>query len=274
MSLAWDPPSVVHAAADWSWAPPDAERVTTDVTLTRWPAWAGGRVVLTGLASTRSPDDVLCAAVERARAWGSDALGVWVTAGSTPDLTGALLAHGARLEDTVEVLALPLGEHAHPPVVPHSGVAPGARGGSVVVRRVEDVSGLRDADAVDTVVWGQQPLDDDRLAEAARTLGADGAEARVVAYLGGGPVATGGVTLASAPHPGLGSVARLWGAGTLPGHRGRGAYRAVLAERLRIAQGAGASLALVKGRVSTSARILRRAGFDLYGEERCYRLAL
>lgn len=269
MSADWDPPTVLAAAAEWSWVPPDAECVVTDVTdvtLTRWPAWAQGRVVLTGLTSTRAPEDVLRAAVEQARAWGSDTLGIWVSANSTPDLTDLLIERGARLEDTVDVLA--------------RGLEPGLpealeRDGRVVVRRVTDVDGLRDADRVDTAVWGQQPLDDDRLAENARTLLADDSrELRVVAYQDGEPVASAGVTFAAAPRPGLGTVARLWGAGTVPDRRGRGAYRAVLAERLRLAAVAGASLALVKGRVSSSARILRKAGFERYGEENYYRLTL
>jgi len=264
MTVAWDPPTVLRAAAEWSWVPPDAECVTTDVTLTRWPAWAQGRVVLTGLASQRPATEVLRESVERARAWGSDTLGVWVSASSTPDPTGELVARGARLEDTVDVLARPLDDDGRP-----------GADGRFVVRRVEDVDGLRDADRVDTLVWDQQPMDDDRLAASVRTLLADPSpEMRVVAYLDGEPVATGGVTLAPAPLAGLGTVARLWGAGTLPDRRGRGAYLAVLSERLRLARAAGASLALVKGRVSTSARILRKAGFDRYGEENYYRLTL
>jgi len=263
MNAAWDASTVLRAATDWSWVPPDAECLTTDVTLTRWPAWAHGRVVLTGLASQRTPAEVLRGAVDQAREWKSDTLGVWVSASSAPDVTAELLARGARLEDTVDVLARTLDE------------PPRDAAERLVVRRVTDVAGLRDADRVDTVVWDQQPMDDDRLAENARTLLADGGpEARVVAYLDDAPVATAGLTLAPGPHPGLGTVARLWGAGTLPDRRGRGAYRAVLVERLRIAHAAGATLALVKGRVSTSARILRKAGFERYGEERYYRLTL
>jgi hypothetical protein len=33
-------------------------------------------------------------------------------------------------------------------------------------------------------------------------------------------------------------------------------------------------MALVKGRVETSAPVLRRAGFEAYGEERAYRLSV
>lgn len=266
MSADWDPPTVLRAAAEWSWVPPDAECVVTDVTLTRWPAWAQGRVVLTGLASARAPEDVLRGAVEQARAWGSDTLGIWVSASSTPDLTDLLLERGARLEDTVDVLARGL--------EPDAGEPP-EHEGRLAVRRVTDLDGLRDADRVDTLVWDQQPMDDDRLAENARTLLSDDSrELRVVAYQDGEPVASAGVTFAAAPRPGLGTVARLWGAGTVPDRRGRGAYRAVLEERLRLAAVAGASLALVKGRVSSSARILRKAGFERYGEENYYRLTL
>ena len=71
-----------------------------------------------------------------------------------------------------------------------------------------------------------------------------------------------------------GEVAQLWGAVTLPAFRRRGSYRAVLAERLRLARDHGAILALVKGRVETSGPILLRAGFTDYGEERCYWLPI
>ena len=62
-------------------------------------------------------------------------------------------------------------------------------------------------------------------------------------------------------------AARLWGGVTLPRLRSRGAYRAVLAERLALAVAHGADIALVKGRIDTSAPILARAGFrvPMYG---------
>jgi GNAT superfamily N-acetyltransferase len=81
------------------------------------------------------------------------------------------------------------------------------------------------------------------------------------------PAACGGCTLRA-------EVAHLWGAVTLREYRRRGAYRAVLAERLRLARAHGATLALVKGRVETSGPILLRAGFTEYDEERCFWLPL
>ena len=44
--------------------------------------------------------------------------------------------------------------------------------------------------------------------------------------------------------------------------------------RLRRGLARGARMALVTGRVQTSGPILRRAGFERYGEERSYRVPL
>ena len=89
----------------------------------------------------------------------------------------------------------------------------------------------------------------------------------VVAYLDGVPVGCGGLSLVD-------GVARLWGGAVRDEARGRGAYRAVLGARLRRGVERGATMALVKGRIQTSGPILRRAGFDVYGEERSYRVPL
>ena len=67
---------------------------------------------------------------------------------------------------------------------------------------------------------------------------------------------------------------RLWGAGTLPGHRGRGAYRALVMERCRHAHALGATLALTKANTATSAPILRNAGFRPVASERRYALKI
>jgi len=86
---------------------------------------------------------------------------------------------------------------------------------------------------------------------------------RVVVFIDGEPAAGGGCRI-------VGQVARLWGAGTRPAFRGRGAYRALLAARIALARDHGATLALVKGRAETSGPILQRAGFTPYGEEHSY----
>ncbi len=67
---------------------------------------------------------------------------------------------------------------------------------------------------------------------------------------------------------------RLWGAGTLPGHRGRGAYRALVIERCRHALALGVTLALAKANTATSAPILRASGFRPVATERRYALKM
>ena len=129
---------------------------------------------------------------------------------------------------------------------------------------------LREIDAINVPVWEQQPLDEDGLdAEFAELTAAlsTGEGFRVLGRIDGRAVSTGGCTIVD-------GFTRLWGAATLDADRGRGVYRAVLAERLRQSAARGAATALVKGRVSTSAPILARAGFTRYGEERGYRLTL
>jgi GNAT superfamily N-acetyltransferase len=114
--------------------------------------------------------------------------------------------------------------------------------------------------------WGRKEPTEVALAreyaEAVRDLAA-WSSFRVLASVRGEPAAVGGCTL-------RGEVAHLWGAVTLREYRRRGAYRAVLAERLRLARAHGATLALVKGRAETSGPILLRSGFVAYSEERCY----
>lgn len=140
----------------------------------------------------------------------------------------------------------------------------------VTVEVVHDERTLRAASSVAVRGWGRIEPDE---AELARRLG----EARddlstwstfqVVASADGTAISTGGCTLA-------GEVAQLWGAVTLPGARRRGGYRAVLAERLRLAREHGASLALAKARAETSGPILLRAGFTDFGQQHRYRLTL
>lgn len=86
----------------------------------------------------------------------------------------------------------------------------------------------------------------------------DGRTHLFVAALGDdpAPVAFGFLErLAEAP------VVLLGGAGTLPEHRGRGAYRALVAARTAVARAEGAEAAIVQAGPETSAPILVRWGF-------------
>ncbi len=112
-------------------------------------------------------------------------------------------------------------------------------------------------------VFGGGPTPEDELEGALvreRETRSAGRGGRVVAYDAGRPVGSGGVSIEA------GDV-RLLGGGVLEDARGRGVYRALLAERLAEGARRGAGLALVKGRVETSGPILRRAGFQAFGRE-------
>jgi GNAT superfamily N-acetyltransferase len=274
--------------------PDGTEVVVGDVRVVRYPEWFSAGVLAGPVDADRSPAELVEEVVARTRAWDLPSVGWWVSDGDRPAVEDELRRRGAVHEDTVAVLALRLAAAAEAGTAPatHRITDPATHlttglatdlgldlpvPDGVTAEVVTTAAQLREADAVDVAVWGQQPLTPERLeAQLAGLRRADGAELRVLVRLHGRAVATGGVTLAAPPEAWAlpGRVARLWGAATLPDARGRGAYRGVLAARLRRARELGASLALVKGRAGTSAPILARAGFRRYGEERLYRLAV
>ncbi len=249
---------ILRASAAWVWFPRGSESEKTDLQLVRYPARFGGGVRASQVDSDAAAAVVLDRAVGRTRAWGEGELRFWTNASDRPDLEDELRRRGAEHVDTVAVFALPIGDAVID--APHAATAE-------IVRTLDQV---REVDAINVPVWGQQPLDDDGLRiefeEVTASLAA-GTHVRVLARVDGRAVSTGGCTIVD-------GFARLWGAATLPDARGRGAYRAVLAERLRASASLGATTALVKGRTATSAPILRRAGFTPYGDERCYRLTV
>ena len=169
-----------------------------------------------------------------------------------PDTETALRAAGGKQIDVVQILARELGGDDAGLAVP----------GDVSVELVAGERAFRAASTVAVRGWGRKEPTGAALAreyaEAIRDLAA-WSSFRVLGSVRGEPAAVGGCTL-------RGEVAQektalLWGAVTLREYRRRGAYRAVLAERLRLAHAHGATLALVKGRIETSGPILLRAGF-------------
>jgi len=131
------------------------------------------------------------------------------------------------------------------------------------VRRVEDRAALLDCLAVADEAFGPSP---DR-SEAELQFELDGCirpEGRVhrfVAYdADGAPVSSGGLnTYADL------SFGFLWAGGTVPEARGRGAYSALLAERIRFARALGIERVGLYARVDTSAPVVKRQGFAPYG---------
>ncbi len=249
---------ILRAAAEWSWTPRDSRHDDTHLRLTLYPARLGGGVRASRVRSRLDATEVVDDALARSREWAATGLTFWTNPSDEPDLEPELRRRGAAHVDTVSVLSAPV-----------DGVALDAPS-DVTVEVVRTLAQVRDVDTVNVPVWGQTPLDEqgvrDELDDVVEALGS-GAGIQVLARLDGAPAAVGGCTIVD-------GFVRLWGGSTLAAARGRGAYRAVLAERLRIGQEHGATTALVKGRVSTSAPILARAGFRQVGEERAYRLAL
>lgn len=247
---------ILAASAAWVWFPRDSENVREHLLLVRDPERFGGGVRDSQVESSLSPAEVVDHALERTRAWGAQRFTFWTSSADRPDLEEELRRRGAEHIDTVAVFARPLdGATVDVPA-------------DVTVEVVRTLEQVRAVDTVNVPVWQQRPLDAEGLqAEFAEVTAALEAREgfRVLARIGDRAVSTGGCTIDD-------GFVRLWGASTLATDRGRGAYRAVLAERLRRSATWGAKTALVKGRISTSAPILARAGFTHYGDERAYRL--
>jgi len=255
-----DPARVHGAAAAWLYLPPTAARIEgEDYLAVRYPDWWEHPLQLVRFRPRRPVAAALDEVLERCRDLGQPRICCWVRSDAPAGLEDELLRRGGRLDETLDVLARSLAE------LPDLHPCPGVR-----LRWTEDLDTFADAVRLGAEVFGGTSVD--RSALEAEFAGEaekyrSGGGGAVVAYLDGRPVGSGGVTVA-------GRDARLWGGGVLPEARGRGVYRALLAARLEYGMAHGAELALVKGRVQTSAPILRRAGFAAYGVERSYLLAI
>ncbi len=253
---------MLAAAAEWVWVPENAKQLATaEYHVIAYPESYPHPTQVAWCRSVRSANDVIGDVAAQVRRWGRDRVSWWLTDNSQPgDLESRLRALGADHCETVDVLALDM----------TAGLPEVGRTAAVRCALVEDEATLRAANAVSQEVWGGETPTDEavagELAELSQPINRR-AGFRVVAYIGDMPAATGGCTQAD-------GVARLWGAATRRELRGQGAYRAVLLKRLAIAREHGATLGLVKGRVETSGPILRRIGFQAYGEERLYDLPL
>jgi len=244
------------------WIPPDAQQVRTrEYQLIAYPEDFQHPTEVAWTAAARPAAEVIAEVTAQVRTWGRDRVYWWVRGDTRPaDTEATLQERGATLAQTVQVLAYDMTSG-----VPDLG--PASPGAGLRAELVRDEPTLRATHLVAAEVW-----DDHRertpavvageLADITAALRA-WSDFRVVVYCGDEPAAAGGCTL-------VGEVARLWGAGTRPAFRGRGAYRSLLAARMKLAHERRATLALVKGRVETSGPILRRAGFSSYGEERSY----
>jgi hypothetical protein len=251
-----DPEHVLAEASAWIWYPPEARTVdTVEYLLIAYPSHFADPTVATRWNSDRPADDLIDEVLEAAHGLGRESVNFFELTDSTRpgDLEQRLRERGGQLTETLAVLALDLRGGVPDLDVPDD----------VEVRRVTTLDDLRATDQVDVAAFGGTHADEESLARSATRL-AD--EPRYLALRAGVPAGAAGHTLG-------GGTVRLWGGAVVPEARHTGAYRALLDRRLRDGVEAGATMALVKGRVETSAPVLLRAGFQRYGEVRAYRLA-
>ena len=261
----------VRAASNaWSWIPDNAiTEATEEYLLVRFPDYfehplellrfspAGGSAA----SAASRVDDAVDIVLDRARRFGLPDLHWWVRLDSPHEVADLLAARGATVAETLDVLAVDLSSGAPQ-------LQPSAR--PVSLRWATDLSTLRDGTQVGVTVFGGSMPPEERLQEESKRDGrnvAAGDGGMVVAYVNGEPVGSGGISMAE-------GVGRLWGGAVLQEARRQGVYRAILAARLRYGAAHGAAMALVKGRIETSAPILRQAGFVAYGQEIMYRVPL
>ena len=256
----WTAEAIRAAADTWIWVPPKSTQVlTSEYHLVSFPEHHHTtKASVLWARSGRPAAELVSEIAGYVLAWGLTEAHWTITESSRPDgLEAELLSRGAQPAETTTIMAWDLAAG-----LPDLDVPDGVR-----TALITGETDLRAGVGVAMDVWGDGSVptaadlaqERDYLAESLRT----GLRFRVVGYLGGQPASFGGCDLD-------GPVARLWGAATRPQFRGRGAYRAVLAHRLAEARDRGATLALVKARVDTSAPTLHRLGFTGYGEERGY----
>jgi GNAT superfamily N-acetyltransferase len=253
-----DAADVLARAAEWIWVPPFAKDLRTpEYRVVAFPEYFAEPTEAFPVAfdSARDPRAVVDDVLGAAAALGRDRVAVMGLGELTrpPGLEDHLLARGGVLCETLAVLALPLPGGLGDLHVPED----------VEVREVRDLETLRDWDRIGVEVFGGTLRTEDELRTGLERT--DGRDPMLVAYREGEALGTGGFTVA-------GDVVRLWGGAVVAQSRGTGVYRALLDHRLRAGRDRGCRMALVKGRVETSAPVLRRAGFAAYGEERAYRL--
>ncbi|CAL9501831.1 hypothetical protein SUDANB121_03469 [Nocardiopsis dassonvillei] len=170
----------------------------------------------------------------------------WKTRGHDrpADLPGRLRAAGFEPEEEETVLLAPAAEVAAEPALP----------GGIALRRVAERADLDRIAALQSAVWGQ---DQAWLAgELAARIAAEPEDTVVLVAEAAGEVVCAAWLVVRRSR----GYAGLWGGSTLPAWRGRGLYRAMVAERARLAAALGVGYLQVDASPD-SAPILRRLGF-------------
>jgi GNAT superfamily N-acetyltransferase len=249
-------PEFVSAASNaWVWVPDNAIVVEDEqYKFARLPDYFEYQLKVLEFWPSGPLGDAVDALLDRARSFGLPKVRWEVRLNSPAGLAEELIARGAELVVTLDVLACGLRNGA--PALPPAAV-------DVSIRWAMDFETARDGSMVGVTGFGGLLPPDDQIEASAANNAATvpaGVGGMLVAYVDGEPSGSGGITMAD-------GVARLWGGVVVPTARGQGIYRAVLEARLAYAVDRGATMGLVKGKIDTSGPILRRAGFAVYGQE-------
>jgi len=261
----WTREQVWDAVDEWRWIPPSAQRVVTDeYELAVTP----GSYALTYVYGFRvdepaRAEERLLSLRKEVQARGGTGVRFQLTPRTRPsDLGERLERHGYRAAEEADVLVWELRN-------PDGGIRlpefPDRAG--ISVREVRSDPEYETFGGLGTLIFGDPaPSEASRtgfLAEFHRKLEEDGHSDRFLAVADGAFIGRGGLELA-------GPVARFWGSGVLPAHRGRGAYGALVRARCESAAARGSEIVLVTARVGTSGPILKRHGFEPVGSVRVY----
>ena len=173
---------VVAAVNAWSWIPDNATtEATEEYLLVRFPDYFERPLELlrfSPAAASGAFPEAVDTVLDRARRFGPPDLRWWVGLDSPPEVVDLLVARGAVVDQTLDVLALDL-SHGAPDLLPP------AR--EVTLRWATDVSTLRDGTQVGAIVFGGSMPPEERLVEEAKrdsAAVASGDGGMVVAYTG------------------------------------------------------------------------------------------
>lgn len=163
------------------------------------------------------------------------------------DLRERLVAHGFEEEEPDAVMVIDL-EETPPEELP-------ALPAGVTLQRLESASQLKDVQRIEEAVWGEDM--GWVVGHLAPDLAEPGYLSVYAVYVDEQPACTGWIVF----HPNK-QFADLWGGATLPEHRGRGLFTAVLAARLREAAERGYRFVTIDAG-PMSRPIVARHGFQL-----------
>lgn len=240
----------------WTWIPDEATTVETDeFLLIAYPAHYSDPTVALRLRSERPADDLIDDVLVRARELGRDAVAFYNLDERTrpTDLEQRLRGRGAAHTETLAVLARDLTTGLPDLAVPEG----------LDLRRIATADDLLAMERLDAEVFGATLRPAAQVVADFERQGPD--PGVVLAWRDG-------VLVGAAGHTVAGDSLRLWGGAVAEAARHTGVYRALLDHRLRAGLAEGCRVALVKGRVGTSAPVLLRAGFERFGEVRAYLL--